>query len=101
MSPRQDGGSTARSPASSGSTVQPSARRIAALSVCRYIKAAKARRPFGAQYVTAAPVRNRTGGDDLGRLAAAQFEHQPGCDFEPVADKGRVEPALEAVARIA
>src|SRR4029079_19079361 len=46
-------------------------------------------------------LRLGSGDDDLGRLAAAKFEDQPRGDFEPRADKGRIDAALETVARIA
>ena len=67
----------------------------------RHIETAEARRALGAQHIAAPPIGRDAGGDDFRRFAAAQFEHQPGRDFEPVADKGRVEPALEAIARVA
>ena len=57
--------------------------------------------PLRAQPIGAAPLRLGAGPDDLGRLAAAQFEDQPRRDFQTGADKGRVDAALEAIARVA
>ena len=67
----------------------------------RDMQPAEPRHPLGAQQILAAPLRLGARHDDLGRLAAAQFEDQPGRDFEARPDKGRVDAALEAVARVA
>src|SRR5204863_10116136 len=62
---------------------------------------AKGRRALGSQHITAAPIRDRTGCHDLGSLAAAEIEHQPGRDLEPGADEAGIKPALEAIAGVA
>ena len=67
----------------------------------RHVEAAEARRAPGAQHIAPPPFRHRAGNDDLRRLAAAQIEHQPRRDFDPVGDKGRVEAALKAITRVA
>ncbi len=67
----------------------------------RDVQSPKSGQPLRAQHIAAAPFRLGPGPDDLGRLAAAQFEDQPGGDFETGADKRRVDAALEAVARVA
>ena len=67
----------------------------------RHVEPAEGRRTLGTQHIAPPPIRDGAGRHDLGRLAAAQVEHQPGGDFEPVPDEGRVEPALETIARVA
>src|SRR5262249_31748128 len=67
----------------------------------RNIEPAECRRALGPQHIAAPPLRDRARCDDLGRLAAAEVEHQSGRDLEPVFHKCRVDAALEAVARIA
>ncbi len=48
----------------------------------------------------AARVRNFAGDENLGRLAAAQIENEPGREFETRHHEVRIDAAFEAVARI-
>src|SRR5205823_7724732 len=66
-----------------------------------HVEPAERARTLAPQHITAPPIRNRAGGHDLGRLAAAEVEHQPGRDLESILNKGRVEPTFEAIASIA
>ena len=67
----------------------------------RYVEPAEARRSLGAQHISAPPIGDGAGGDDFRRLAAAQLQHQPRRDLQPIPNKGGVEATLEAVARVA
>ena len=69
--------------------------------VRRDMQPAEPRHPLRPQSVFAPPLRLGAGHDDFGGLSAAQFEDQPGRDLETRPDKGRVDAALEAVARVA
>ena len=67
----------------------------------RHVEPAEARRPLGAQHISAPPIRHSAGRDDLGRLAAAKLQHQPRRDLQPIPDKSGIEAALEAIAGVA
>ncbi len=68
--------------------------------VRRDMQPAEPRHPLGAQQILAPPSRLGAGDDDLGGLAAAQFEDQPSRDFKARPDKSRVDAALEPIARV-
>src|SRR5439155_21552192 len=67
----------------------------------RHVQPAEPGEALGAQHIAAPPFRRSSGDDDFGWLAAAQFEDEPCRDLDAGADKGRVDAALEAIARVA
>src|SRR5882724_532966 len=67
----------------------------------RDVQPAKAGETLRLKQIFAMPIRHGAGDHDFRRLAAAQFEDQPGGDFETRSDKGQIEAALETVTRIA
>ena len=67
----------------------------------RHVQAAEGARTLAMQDVTPPPIGHCTRRHNLRRFAAAKVKDQPGGDFEPVADKSRIEPAFEAIAGVA
>src|SRR5215472_4729484 len=88
-------------PGRQGLDLAPEGGKDPSALLMRDMETTEGRRPVGPQYILTPPVRHRTGGDNIRGLTAADFKHQPGCDFQSVPDEGRIEAALEAIARIA